>query len=66
MTERLLADVTAINNKYSLINQKTGAYFNIFNITGISQDEVAICKLICELLDYRGATRRMKHILGCS
>ena len=55
MTERLLADVTAINNKYSLINQKTGAYFNIFNITGISQDEVAICKLICELLDYRGS-----------
>ena len=55
MEEKLLSEVSAINKKYALINQKTGAYFNIFDITGISSDEVVICKLLCELLDPKGS-----------
>ena len=50
MTENLLLKISAINEKYALINQKTGAYFNIFDIAGISSDEIIICKLLCELL----------------
>jgi hypothetical protein len=52
---KLLSDITAINQKYALVYQKTGAYFNIFDITGISSDEVVICKLLCELLDSGGS-----------
>ena len=55
MIEKLISDVTAINKKYALIKQKTGAYFNIFDIAGISEDEVVLCKLICELLDTGGS-----------
>ncbi len=55
MIERLLSEVSAINQKYTLVYQKTGAYFNIFDIAGISSDEVVICKLICELLDSGGS-----------
>jgi hypothetical protein len=54
MIDKLLSDVTAINEKYALIHQKTGAYFNIFDIAGISSDEVVICKLLCELLNPAG------------
>ena len=55
MIEKLLSEVSAINQKYALVYQKTGAYFNIFDIAGISSDEVVICKLICELLDTGGS-----------
>ena len=55
MIEKLLLEVSAINKKYALINQKTGAYFNIFDITGISSDEVIICKLLYELLNPNGS-----------
>ena len=55
MTDRLLAEVTAINKKYALINQKTGAYFNIFDIIEKSSDEVVICKFLHELLNPNGS-----------
>jgi hypothetical protein len=55
MIDKLLSEVSAINQKYALVYQKTGAYFNIFDIAGISSDEVVICKLICELLDSNGS-----------
>lgn len=55
MVDKLLLEVTAINQKYTLVYQKTGAYFNIFDIAGISSDEVVICKLIHELLDSGGS-----------
>lgn len=55
MPDKLLLEISAIIKKYALINQKTGAYFNIFNITGISSDEVIICKLLYELLNPDGS-----------
>ena len=55
MIDKLLGEVTAISKKYALINQKTGANFNIFDIADIATDEVVVCKLICELLDCRGS-----------
>ena len=55
MTEKLLTEVSAINKKYALINQKTGAYFNIFDIIGVSSDEIAICKLLREFLSPIGS-----------
>jgi hypothetical protein len=55
MIEKLLAEISAINKKHTLINQKTGTYFNIFDIADISSDEVTICKVLCELLDSNGS-----------
>jgi len=40
----LLSEVSQISKKYELINQKTGGYFNIFDIANISTDEVTICR----------------------
>ena len=53
--EFLLAEISEISNKYSLINQKTGGHFNIFEIAGINSDEVKICKVLYELLNPRGS-----------
>ena len=55
MIEKLLAEVSAISKKYALINQKTGAYFNIFDILEKSSDEIAICRLLFELLNPNGS-----------
>ena len=55
ITEKLLDKISAINDKYALISQKTGAYFNIFDIAGVSSDEVVICKFLCELLRPTGS-----------
>ena len=55
MIEKLLTEISSINQKYTLINQKTGAFFNVFDIVGLSSDEVAICKLLSELLDSTGS-----------
>ena len=55
MLDNLLTEISAINQKHTLINQKTGAYFNVFDIAGISSDEVVICRLLCELLDSAGS-----------
>ena len=53
--ENLLDKIKAISKKYELINQKTGGYFNIFEITNISTDEVAICRVLYELLSPSGS-----------
>lgn len=52
--EVLLAKTAAISDKYDLIYQKTGGYFNIFNITNIEENEVKICRVIYELIDPKG------------
>lgn len=51
----LLQEINAICKKYTLLNQKTGGYFNIFDIANISTDEVIICRVIYELLSPTGS-----------
>lgn len=53
--ELLLQAVSAISKKYELLNQKTGGYFNIFNIANITTDEVKICRVLYELLSPKGS-----------
>ena len=53
-TRSLLEEVNIIAEKYDFLYQKTGGYFNIFNITNIEADEVRICRLFKELLDPHG------------
>ena len=53
-TELLLSEISAISQKYNLINQKTGGYFNVFDIANIASDEVTICRVLYELLNPRG------------
>jgi len=55
MTNELLLKISEINKKYMLIKQKTGAYFNIFNIIDKSSDEIFICKILYELLNPNGS-----------
>jgi len=50
----LLSEISSINEKHTLINQKTGACFNILKIIGKETGEVIICKLLRELLDPHG------------
>ena len=52
--ERLLMEVKAISTKYDFMYQKTGEYFNVFDIVGIESDEVRICRLIKEFIDPKG------------
>lgn len=51
----LLNEVTSISKKYQLINEKTGKNFNIFRILGNGTAEVAICRVMHELLDPYGS-----------
>lgn len=53
--EEMLKNITAISEKYDLVNQKTGGCFNIFRIMDISTNEVKICQLIYELLNPYGS-----------
>lgn len=53
--EFLLAQISAISKKYDLIYQKTGDYFNIFDIANIGADEVTICRVIYELINPKGS-----------
>ena len=46
--EMLLSEISHISKKYEILNQKTGGYFNIFNIVNIESDEVCICRFIHE------------------
>lgn len=52
--EILLSNVNSILKKYDALNQKTGRYFNIFEITNIATDEVKICRVIYELINPKG------------
>lgn len=70
--EKLLLEVLAISKKYEMINKMTGGYFNIFDIAGISTDEVKICRIIYELINPKGSHYQgekylklfIKHVLG--
>lgn len=50
----LLQEIAGISKKYELLYQKTGGYFNIFEIANIATDEVVICRVLHELLSPRG------------
>jgi hypothetical protein len=50
----LLARANGAARGYDAVNRKTGAGFNIFEIAHIETDEVAICRVIYELLDPSG------------
>lgn len=52
--ERLLVEINAISKKYDFMYQKTGEYFNVFDVVGIKSDEVRICRLIKEFIDPKG------------
>ena len=54
MIDKLLLETAAINKKYTIINQKTGVYFNVFDILGVTADEVDVCKVLFELLNPNG------------
>lgn len=70
--EKLLLEVSAISKKYEMINKMTGGYFNIFDIAGISTDEVKICRIIYELINPNGSHYQgdkylklfVKYVLG--
>lgn len=51
----LLTQITEISKKYDLLYQKTGGYFNIFEVAGIAHDEVTICRIMFELLSPTGS-----------
>lgn len=51
----LLSDIAHISEKHDLINKSTGGYFNIFDILGVSYDEISICKFIYELINPKGS-----------
>jgi hypothetical protein len=51
----LLNEVSNIRKKHELIKQKTGGYFNVFEITSIDNDEVRICRFLYELLNPKGS-----------
>ncbi|GLC89200.1 PDDEXK-like family protein [Lysinibacillus piscis] len=53
--EQLIHDVVQIQDKHRLMKQKTGGYFNIFTITNIATNEVAICRILYELLNPKGS-----------
>lgn len=53
--EFMLAQISDISKKYDLIYQKTGGYFNIFDIANMESDEIKICRVIYELLNPKGS-----------
>lgn len=53
--EMLLNEIKLISDKYDLINQKTGGYFNIFEIANIGTNEVIICRVLHEILSPNGS-----------
>jgi len=50
----LLYEISSIIKKYDLLYQKTGGYFNIFEIANIATDEVTICRVLHEMLSPAG------------
>ncbi|WP_186321422.1 PD-(D/E)XK nuclease family protein [Bacillus sp. FJAT-22090] len=53
--ELLLYEVSNITKKHEFVQQKTGGFFNIFEITNIAYDEVRICRFLYELLNPKGS-----------
>lgn len=54
-TELLLQEVSSVTKKYDLLYQKTGGYFNVFEILNTDTKEVAICKVLHDLLNPKGS-----------
>ncbi len=52
---KLLKEINVISKKYEILNQKTGGYFNIFNVANIVYDEVIICRELYEFLSPKGS-----------
>lgn len=52
--ELLVREISAISKKHELINRKTGKDFNVFKIVNIASNEVAICRVLYELLSPTG------------
>jgi hypothetical protein len=52
--EELLREVQHIYDKWDMVAKSTGRYFNIFEIAGISDDEVRICRVLHALLSPDG------------
>lgn len=53
--EILLNRISDISKKYDFIYQKTGRFFNIFEIASIEADEVTLCRIIHELINPKGS-----------
>lgn len=53
-SELLIEKVSTIMKNNELIQQKTGGYFNVFEITNIAHDEVRICRFLYDLLNPKG------------
>lgn len=53
--EKLLFGIKDLTKKYDSIYQKTGGYFNIFEIASIATKELMICRVISELLSPKGS-----------
>lgn len=53
-SELLIKQVSAIEKKYETLDQKTGRNFNIFEMTNIQTNEVALCRVLYELLSPLG------------
>jgi len=51
----LLSDVNAISQKYDLLAKETGGNFNVFKIADIVDKEVAMCRVLYELLSPKGS-----------
>ena len=52
---RLLDSAGSIRDKYAMISRETGGDFNIFQIADISTKEVAVCRVLAELLSPKGS-----------
>lgn len=72
--ELLLQKISDITKKETILNQKTGRYFNIFNMTQKTENEVFICQVLRELLSPAGSHFQgnlypklfVKHVLQLS
>lgn len=53
--QQLLFEISAISKKYKQLNEKTGGYFNIFEIANIESDEITVCRVIAELISPKGS-----------
>lgn len=53
--ELLLNEISEISKKHDIINQRTGGFFNIFEILNADTDEVRISRFIYELLNPKGS-----------
>lgn len=53
--QQLLSQITALSKKYDLLNERTGGFFNVFEIANVAHYEVTVCRMIYELLSPSGS-----------